>query len=125
MATGAALPRRGRRTLEHHDPSRSSGSGTSSFIGPASSLARTLGVPSVLFVPATLVWEREKWGTARPVGPTRSNEWVSSGRCGKPISSRVARSTAVVEEVTRMGVPEARTIITPTGVGPAPVRKRR
>jgi glycosyltransferase involved in cell wall biosynthesis len=68
----------------------------------------------VLFVPATLVWEREKWGTARPrwadtlerVGEQRALRETDLVACG---------SAAVVEEVTRMGVPEAQTIITPTG----------
>lgn len=78
-------------------------------------LARALGVPSVLFVPAPLVWEREQWGTARPrwadalerVGEQHALRETDLVACG---------STAVLEEVIRLGVPEARTIITPTGV---------
>jgi glycosyltransferase involved in cell wall biosynthesis len=78
-------------------------------------LAHALDVPSVLFVPATLVWEREKWGVARP-------RWADAlERRGEQRTLREADlvacgSTAVVEQVTRMGVPEERTIITPTGV---------
>ncbi len=78
-------------------------------------LARSLGVPSVVFVPATLVWQREQWGTVRPrwagalerFGEQRALRETDLVACG---------STQVVEEVTRLGVPEARTIITPTGV---------
>jgi glycosyltransferase involved in cell wall biosynthesis len=78
-------------------------------------LARVLGVPSVLFVPAPLVWEREKWGTTRPrwadalerLGEQRALRATDLVACG---------SEAVVEEVTRMGVPEERIIVTPTGV---------
>jgi glycosyltransferase involved in cell wall biosynthesis len=78
-------------------------------------LARALQVPSVVFVPAPLVWERERWGTARPrwadalerLGEQRALRDTDLVACG---------STDVVEQVTRMGVPEARTIITPTGV---------
>ena len=78
-------------------------------------LARALGVPSVLFVPAPLVWEREQWGTARPrwadalerVGEQHALRETDLVACG---------STAVLEEVMRLGIPEARTIITPTGV---------
>jgi len=66
-------------------------------------------------VPATLVWERERWGITRPrwadalerVGEQRALRETDLVACG---------STAVVEEVTRMGVPEDRTIVTPTGV---------
>jgi glycosyltransferase involved in cell wall biosynthesis len=78
-------------------------------------LARELGVPSVLFVPATLVWQSEQWGTHRPgwsrllerrgeVPPLRSADLVACG------TERVA------QEVTRLGVPADRIIITPTGV---------
>jgi len=78
-------------------------------------LARTLGVPSVLFVPAPLVWEREQWGIARPrwAGPLERRGEQRALRAADLVA---CGSTAVVEEVTRMGVPEARTIITPTGV---------
>jgi glycosyltransferase involved in cell wall biosynthesis len=78
-------------------------------------LARALGVPSVLFVPAPLVWEREQWGTARP-------RWADAlERVGEQHALRdtdlvACGSTAVLEEVMRLGIPEARTIITPTGV---------
>jgi glycosyltransferase involved in cell wall biosynthesis len=61
------------------------------------------------------VWQREKWGVGRP-------RWADAlERRGEQRALRDADlvacgSTAVVEQVTRMGVPEERTIITPTGV---------
>ncbi len=78
-------------------------------------LARRLGRPSVLFVPATTVWEAERWGTHRPVwGPLleRVGERPALGRadlvaCGSP---------EVAEQVVRLGVAPERTIVTPTGV---------
>src|SRR5262249_54856930 len=63
---------------------------------------------------ATLVWERERWGNARP-------PWAGFvERVGEEPALRAADlvacgSTDVVEQVLRIGVPEARTIITPTG----------
>jgi glycosyltransferase involved in cell wall biosynthesis len=78
-------------------------------------LAQRLGVPSVLFVPATKVWEAEQWGTTRPA-------W------GRLLESRAERplllgadlvacgSRRVVDEVVRMGVPKERVLLTPTGV---------
>jgi glycosyltransferase involved in cell wall biosynthesis len=78
-------------------------------------LARTLGVPSVLFVPATLVWEREKWGNARPAWAD-TLERLGEQRALRDVDLVACGSEAVVEQVTRMGVSGARTIITPTGV---------
>ena len=77
-------------------------------------LARTLGVPSVLFVPATLVWEAEQWGTARPGW----RNWAE--RYGEVPALRDADVVAcgterVADEVRRLGVAAARVLITPTG----------
>lgn len=95
-------------------------------------LARCLGVPSVLFVPATLVWEAQGWGTTRPGwGP-----WLE--RRGERPSLLCADVVAcgsddVVEQVLRLGVPEERILLTPSGVDldlfaalpdPGPVRER-
>ena len=114
MATSTALPRRGRRTLEHHRLSRSSGNGTSSFIGPASSSRAHSASRQCSSCRQRSCGNGRNGGRRAPLGRRARTTWVSSGRCEKPISSACG-SAAVVEEVTRMGVPEARTIITPTG----------
>lgn len=78
-------------------------------------LARDLDVPSVLFVPATLVWESAQWGVRRPGWGT----WVE--RFGERPALRRADlvacgSEVVAEEVARTGVRSERIIVTPSGV---------
>ena len=78
-------------------------------------LARSLDVPSVLFVPAAQVWEAERWGTARPGW----GAWLerSGERPALLGATLVACGTdEVVEQVLRLGVPESRILLTPTGV---------
>ncbi len=78
-------------------------------------LARALGRPSVLFAPATAVWEAERWGTHRP-------GWR---RLAERLGERPALTTAdvvacgapeVAEQALRMGTDPERIVITPTGV---------
>ncbi len=77
-------------------------------------LARELGVPSVVFVPAPLVWQARQWGVRRPGwsswieragerGPLRAADVVACG------------SESVAEQVRRIGVDPERIVITPTG----------
>ena len=78
-------------------------------------LARSLGVPSVLFVPATLVWQAEQWGVGRPGWGHRLE------RIGESPSLRAADvvacgTDAVAEQAQRLGAPQHRIVITPTGV---------
>ena len=78
-------------------------------------LASHLGVPSVLFVPATVVWEAEHWGIKRP-GWER---WLEAH--GEAPALRAADVVAcgtpeVAEQARRLGVSEARLLITSTGV---------
>jgi glycosyltransferase involved in cell wall biosynthesis len=95
-------------------------------------LARSLGVPSVLFVPATLVWESDQWGTTRPGW----GRWLER-RGERPALQRAdlvaCGSDAVAREVLRLGVPAGRVLVTPTGVDidafveprdPTPLRRR-
>ncbi len=97
-------------------------------------LARTLVIPSVLFVPATHIWEAGQWGVQRPGW----NGWLER-KAEIPTlrgSSLVACGTeAVAEQALRLGVSEARILITPNGVDldvfgtaadtdPAPLRER-
>ncbi len=77
-------------------------------------LARSLRVPSVLFVPATVVWEAGRWGTSRPGW----GRWLE--RVGERPSLRAAGLVAcgsdeVAEQVHRLGVPEDRVVQTPSG----------
>jgi glycosyltransferase involved in cell wall biosynthesis len=77
-------------------------------------LARTLGVPSVVFVPAPLVWEAEQWSVPRPW-----SRWLE--RVGeRPVltaADLVACGTDMVaDQVRRLGVRDDRILVTPTGV---------
>jgi glycosyltransferase involved in cell wall biosynthesis len=78
-------------------------------------LALTLGVPSVLFVPAPLVWEAREWGVTRP-GWTRAVERRGEQRALRRASLVAAGTDRVAEELDRLGVPEHRILVTPTGV---------
>ena len=78
-------------------------------------LATELRVPSVLFVPALLVWQAEKWAVRRPLW----GQWLERIAEGPALrrATLVACGTEVVaEEVARLGIPEDHLIITPTGV---------
>jgi glycosyltransferase involved in cell wall biosynthesis len=94
-------------------------------------LARALRVPSVLFVPATVVWEAEQWGTRRPGwGGLLERVGEKPALCAADL---VACGTATVaEQVRRLGTPPERVITTPSGVDlegfdnvpdPAPLRR--
>jgi glycosyltransferase involved in cell wall biosynthesis len=94
-------------------------------------LARDLDVPSVVFVPATLIWESSQWEVRRPGWAT----WLE--RFGESPALRGADvvacgSDVVAEQVHRLGVRDERILITPTGVdlslfapqpGPSAMRK--
>jgi glycosyltransferase involved in cell wall biosynthesis len=78
-------------------------------------LARRLGVPSVLFVPAPLVWESAQWAVTRPGW----SSWLE--RFGERPSLLAADLVAcgsdmVAEQVHRLGVREEQILVTPTGV---------
>lgn len=78
-------------------------------------LAATLGVPSVLFVPALHVWQAERWSVGRPGW----GGWLE--RTAEAPALRAATLVAcgtdlVAEQVLRLGVPDGRVIVTPTGV---------
>ena len=77
-------------------------------------LARALGVPSVVFVPAPLVWQAREWGVRRPGWGT----WIERAGERGPLRSAdvVACGTeAVAEQVRRIGVDPERIVVTPTG----------
>jgi glycosyltransferase involved in cell wall biosynthesis len=95
-------------------------------------LGRRLDVPSVLFIPAAQVWEAAQWGITRPGW----GRWVER-RGERPAlvgADLVACGTEeVADQVRRLGVPDARMLLTPTGVDldafgdppdPAPLRAR-
>jgi len=77
-------------------------------------LARALGVPSVLFVPATLVWESEQWGTTRPGWRSLVEHYgeVPALRGADLVACGTER---VAEEARRLGVESHRILVTPTG----------
>jgi glycosyltransferase involved in cell wall biosynthesis len=78
-------------------------------------LARRVGVPSVLFVPAAKVWEAEGWGTTRPGwGSWLERRGERPALLGADVVA--CGSEAVVEQVLRIGVPSRRVLLTPTGV---------
>jgi glycosyltransferase involved in cell wall biosynthesis len=95
-------------------------------------LARRVGAPSVLFVPAAKVWEAAGWGTARP-GWGRRLERRAERPALLGADLVACGSETVVEQVLRIGVPPRRVLLTPTGVDlelfpelpdPTPLRRR-
>jgi glycosyltransferase involved in cell wall biosynthesis len=77
-------------------------------------LARALGVPSVVFVPAPLVWQASEWGVHRPGW----SGWVERTGERDPLRSAdvvACGSEAVAREVRRIGIEPGRIVITPTG----------
>ncbi len=78
-------------------------------------LARRLDVPSVVFVPATLVWEAEQWGVARPGW----GSWLERHGEGPALQAAdlvACGSEVVAEQARRIGVHADRILVTPTGV---------
>jgi glycosyltransferase involved in cell wall biosynthesis len=78
-------------------------------------LATALDVPSVLFVPALTVWQAERWAVRRPGW----GRWLERhGEVPALLGATlVACGTDVVaEQARRLGVPEDRLLVTPTGV---------
>jgi glycosyltransferase involved in cell wall biosynthesis len=81
-------------------------------------LAVALGVPSVLFVPAPLVWQASQWRVQRPGW----GKWIERVGEGTPMCSAdvvACGSATVAEQVRRIGVEESRIVITPTGTDPS------
>lgn len=78
-------------------------------------LAEDLRVPSVLFVPALIVWQAEQWAVSRPGW----GRWLER-RAELPAlrgATLVACGTDVIaEQVARLGVEDERLLVTPTGV---------
>lgn len=77
-------------------------------------LARRLGVPAVSFVPAPLVWQASEWGVRRP-GWSRQLERVEAAQL-RSATLIAAGTDTVAAHLTRMGVPESRIVVTPTGI---------
>ena len=78
-------------------------------------LAQHLRAPSVLFVPALVVWQAEQWGVPRPGW----GRWLErhGERPALQRASLVACGTEVIaEHAMRLGADEQRVIVTPTGV---------
>lgn len=78
-------------------------------------LARELGVPAVLFVPAPHVWEARRWGVRRP-GWERLAERRGEGRALRAADLVCAGTDAVAQECVRIGADPGRVVVTPTGV---------
>ena len=78
-------------------------------------LARALGKPSVLFVPATLVWEAERWGVHRP-GWRALVERAGESPALRGADVVCCGTELVAEQARRLGTDPDRILITPTGV---------
>jgi glycosyltransferase involved in cell wall biosynthesis len=78
-------------------------------------LARALGVPSVVFAPATLVWESEQWAVGRP-GWGRRLERIAERPALTRADLVACGSDLVAEQALRIGVDRSRILVTPTGV---------
>ena len=86
-------------------------------------LARSLGVPSVVFVPAPLVWQARQWGVRRP-GWSRWAERVGEQTPLRSADVVACGSATVAEQIARMGVEDRRIVVTSTGSDPDLFRKR-
>ncbi|MDQ1457174.1 MAG: hypothetical protein QOH28_2794 [Actinomycetota bacterium] len=89
-------------------------------VGPR--LAVALGVPSVLFVPAPLMWQASQWGVERP-GWGRWLERVGERTPMRSADIVACGSATVAEEVSRIGVDDRRIVITPNGADPGFFRR--
>jgi glycosyltransferase involved in cell wall biosynthesis len=78
-------------------------------------LASALRVPSVVFVPATLVWQAREWGVRRP-GWSRAAEHFGEAVPLRSADVVACGTDAVVREVVNLGVDRKRIVVTPTGV---------
>jgi glycosyltransferase involved in cell wall biosynthesis len=78
-------------------------------------LARGLRVPSVLFAPATLVWEAKEWGVERP-GWRGWLERTAEAPALRGADLVACGSDIVAEQAERIGTPPDRILVTPTGV---------
>jgi glycosyltransferase involved in cell wall biosynthesis len=77
-------------------------------------LARELGVPSVLFVPATRIWEAGEWGVRRP-GWNALIERRGEAPVLRAADLIACSSDRVAQELRRLGVAPARILVTPSG----------
>ncbi|NLD76642.1 MAG: glycosyltransferase family 4 protein [Acidimicrobiales bacterium] len=77
--------------------------------------ASRLGVPSVVFAPATPVWEARRWGVSRP-GWGALAERFGEQPTLRRASLVACGSDEVAEQVQRMGVSPDSILVTPTGV---------
>src|SRR5437879_2827373 len=89
-------------------------------VGPR--LAAALGVPSVLFVPAPLMWQAGQWGVERP-GWGRWLERVGERTPMRSADIVACGSATVAEQVSRIGVEDRRIVITPNGTDPGFFRR--
>ncbi|MEQ1787647.1 MAG: glycosyltransferase [Acidimicrobiales bacterium] len=78
-------------------------------------LARSLAVPSVLFVPALLVWQAEQWAVRRP-GWGRWLERHAELPALRAATLVACGSDVIAAQAARLGVAEERLLVTPTGV---------
>jgi len=78
-------------------------------------LADVLRVPSVLFVPASIVWQSEQWGVRRP-GWGRLLERHGERPALLRATLVACGTDLIAEQVARLGVVKDRILVTPTGV---------
>jgi glycosyltransferase involved in cell wall biosynthesis len=78
-------------------------------------LADALDVPSVLFVPATHVWEAEQWGVRRP-GWRGLAERFGESPAMRRADVVACGSDVVAEQARRLGARSGSVVVTPTGV---------
>jgi glycosyltransferase involved in cell wall biosynthesis len=84
------------------------------FSGAGIRLGRALGVPVVLFVPATLIWEARQWGVRRPGWGGLLERRVEAPAL-RAADLLACGSDLVAEQAVRLGVPADRVLVTPTG----------
>ena len=85
------------------------------FQRAGAAVARSAGVPLVVFVDAPIVWEARRWGVRRPVWGPLLERFVE-GRYLRAADLVLAVSDSVAREVARLGVDPGRILVTPCAV---------
>lgn len=85
------------------------------FHGPGRNIARSLGVPFILYVHAPIVWEASRWGVKRPIWG-KLLEYFFESRSMKNADLVACVSDEVSKKIQSMGIPSSKIIVSPMSV---------